>query len=112
MIIRTTVHGNGIHCTLVSTEESISTDIKALVKAKLIKWHEEEPADKKAWKYRGYSMHWDKGRETWVMMLDGYEEWDAVTVEEVKEWIDGSKDEGRSLRLSRKNCRRGRCSDA
>ena len=112
MIIRTTVHGNGIHCTLVSTEESISNDIKALVKAKLIKWHEDEPADKKAWEYRGYSMHWDKGRETWVMMKDGYEEWDAVTVEEVKEWIDGSKDEGRSLRLSRKNCRRGRCSDA
>ena len=117
MIIRTTVHGNGIHCTLVSTEESISTDIKALVKAKLIKWHEDEPADKKAWKYRGYSMHWDKGRETWVMMKDGYEEWDAVTVGEVKEWIDGAKGEnkpckycitamtvaGSQLRATRKN---------
>ena len=95
MIIRTTVHGNGIHCTLVSTEESISNDIKALVKAKLIKWHEEEPADKKAWKYRGCSMHWDKSRGTWVIMKDGYEKWDACTMGEVKEWIDGAKGENK-----------------
>ena len=95
MLIRTTVHGNGIHCTLVSTEATRDSDIKALVKAKLIKWHEEEPEDKKAWKYRGYSMHWDKSRAVWAMMKDGYEEWDAVTVGEAREWIDGSKQEGR-----------------
>lgn len=105
MIIRTTVHGNGIHCTLVSSEATLDSDMKMLTKMiaaptqedeKISRWVREEPADKKAWKYRGYSMHWDKGRETWVMMKDGYEEWDATTRGEVREWIDGSKDEGRN----------------
>lgn len=102
MIIRTTVHGNGIHCTLVSSEATLDSDMKMLTKmiapedgSKYFRWIQDEPIQKKAWKYRGYSMHWDKGRETWVMMLDGYEEWDACTRGEVKEWIDGSKDEGR-----------------
>ena len=104
MIIRTTVHGNGIHCTLVSSEATLDSDMKMLTKMiaaptqedeKISLWVKEEPADKKAWKYRGYSIHWDKSRAVWVMMLDGYEEWDACTRGEVKEWIDGSKGEGR-----------------
>ena len=95
MIIRTTLKGNGITCTLVSTEATLEGDIKTLTEANLINWNKNEPEDKKAWQYRGYSMHWDKDRETWAMMKDGYEEWDATTRGEVKEWIDGSKDEGR-----------------
>ena len=103
MIIRTTVHGNGIHCTLVSSEATLDSDMKTLTKMitpteedkKISLWVREEPADKKAWKYRGYSMHWDKSRGTWVIMKDGYEEWDACTRGEVKEWIDGAKGENK-----------------
>ena len=102
MKIITIFKGDGIRHTLVSTEATLEGDIKTLTKmiapedgSKYFRWIQDEPIQKKAWKYRGYSMHWDKGREAWVMMLDGYEEWYATTRGEVKEWIDGSKDEGR-----------------
>ena len=102
MKIITIFKGDGIRHTLVSTEATLEGDIKTLTKmiapdddSKYFRWIQDEPIQKKAWKYRGYSMHWDKGRETWVMMKDGYEEWYATTRGEVKEWIDGSKDEGR-----------------
>ena len=105
MKIITIFKGDGIRHTVVSTEATLDSDMKMLTKMiaaptqedeKISRWVREEPADKKAWKYRGYSMHWDKGRETWVMMKDGYEEWYATTRGEVKEWIDGSKGEGRN----------------
>ena len=102
MKIITIFKGDGIRHTVVSTEATLEGDIKTLTKmivpaddSKYMRWIQDEPTQKKAWKYRGYSMHWDKGREAWVMMKDGYEEWYACTRGEVKEWIDGSKDEGR-----------------